>query len=262
MKKDKEPAVKDEPVITEETTETSVMVQTEAPMGFEDEDATDLIIPRIKVVQSLSPERKEKLAEEGEIINSLTLEKLAGKKFIPVFKFSSNIEWIDRNAGGGIACQARDGKNAITNSGEVRLCLSCKRNLFDNTKQGRDAIPTCTKYINFFGFIEDQQVPIILSFAKTNYNEGKKLYSLAKVSMQNMWNHGYTLIAKLIKKNNNEWFIIDVLPAGPTTVEERDYGMNLFKSFKAADLVFDDDYNGSTAEDIVPDSNLAPESEF
>ena len=46
--------------------------QTEAPMGFEDEEAGDMIIPRIKVIQTLSPERKDKLADEGDIINSLT----------------------------------------------------------------------------------------------------------------------------------------------------------------------------------------------
>ena len=60
------------------------------PMGFEDEDAGDVIIPRVKVVQTLSPERKDKIAEEGDIINSLTKEKLNGKVFIPVFKFNNN----------------------------------------------------------------------------------------------------------------------------------------------------------------------------
>ena len=53
--------------------------QQKVPMGFEDEDAGDMIIPRIKVIQTLSPERKDKLAEEGDIINSLTKEKLNGK---------------------------------------------------------------------------------------------------------------------------------------------------------------------------------------
>ena len=50
----------------------AVSTQVEAPMGFEDEEPDDMIVPRIKVVQTLSPERKEKLAEEGDIINSLT----------------------------------------------------------------------------------------------------------------------------------------------------------------------------------------------
>lgn len=242
--------------------ERALVKQNEAPMGFEDEDSSDLIIPRVKIIQTLSPERRDKLAEEGDIINSLTLDKLSNRVFIPVFKFSSNIEWIDRRDGGGIRCQARDGKMGVDNAGQNALCNACKRNLFDNTKQGKDAIPKCTKYINFFGFIQGEQIPIVLSFAKTNYNEGKKLYSLAKVSMQNMWNHGYTLIPKLVKKNDNEWFIIDVQAAGVTTEDERAFGMNLFKSFRAADLNFDEETNTSYEEDVTVDAGLAPESEY
>ena len=67
--------------------------QMDMPMGFEDEDNGDVIIPRVKVIQTLSPERKEKIADEGDIINSLTKEKLNGKVFIPVFKFNNNVLW-------------------------------------------------------------------------------------------------------------------------------------------------------------------------
>ena len=226
----------------EESKEKALMTQTDVPMGFsEDEDAGDIIIPRIKAIQALSPERKEKTAEEGDLINSLTLEKINGRVFIPVFMFKSNILWIDRKDGGGIRCQARDGKNGIDQEGATVLCNFCKKNEFDNTKKGRDAIPQCTKYLNFFGFIENEPVPIVLSFAKTNYNDGKKLYSLAKVSMQNIWNHGYRLTTKLIKKNDNEWYNIDVAPAGPTTDEQRQLAMAMFKNFKASDFKFDEE---------------------
>lgn len=234
----------------------------DGPMGFDEDDQDDLIIPRVKVVQSLSPERKDKLAEEGDIINSLTKEKINGGVFIPVFKFNSNIEWIDRNKGGGINCQARDGKMATDSTGQQILCAACKRNLFDNTKQGRDAIPTCTKYINFFGFFEGERVPIILSFAKTNYNEGKKLYSLAKVSMQNIWNHGYKLVAKPMSKNGNDWFIIDVIPNGATVDEDRMYAMELFKGFKVSDLNYDVDGNTSPTDLEVKDESYKTEGEY
>lgn len=211
----------------------------DAPLGFEDEEAADMIIPRVKMVQSLSPERKEKLADEGDIINSLTKERLNGKKFIPVFKFNSNILWKDRSEGGGIACHARDGRFATLANGQKLACAICRKCEFDNTKTGRDALPTCTKYINFFGFFEGERMPIILSFAKTNFKEGKKLYSLAKVTMQNMWNFGYTLEAKEQAKNGNEWYIIDVAPAGATSDEDRAFGMELFKSFRNSNLVYD-----------------------
>lgn len=202
------------------------------PMGFEDEEAGDMIIPRIKIVQTLSPERKDGEAKEGDIINSLTKDNYNGKTFIPVFKFNNNIEWKDRADGGGIKCIARDGKVGEDSDGSRKVCMQCRRCEFDNTKQGRDAVPKCTKYINFFGFISGEPMPIILSFAKTNFAEGKKLYSLAKVTMQNMWNHGYTLNNKLMAKNGNEWHIITVQPAGATSDEERAFAANLYQQYR------------------------------
>lgn len=216
------------------------------PLGFEDDNEGDMIIPRIKVVNALSPERKDKLADEGDIINSLTVEKLNGKVFIPVFKFNSNIEWKDRTEGGGIHCYAKDGKRGFESDGTSKMCSMCRRNEFDNSKVGREAIPKCTKYINFFGFIQGERMPIILSFAKTNYQEGRKLYSLARVSMQNMWNHGYKLESKLMAKAGNEWYNITVASAGPTSEEDRQFGMDLYKTFRNSDLVYDlDDSNAN-----------------
>jgi hypothetical protein len=221
--------------------------QYEAPMGFEDEDAGDMIIPRIKVIQTLSPERKDKVADEGDIINSLTKERLNGKTFIPVFKFNNNIDWKDRSDGGGILCIARDGRIGEKSDGTQLMCASCKRCEFDNTKQGKEALPKCTKYINFFGFFAGERMPIILSFAKTNYNEGKKLYSLAKVTMQNMWNYGYVLNEKLMAKNGNEWYIVVTTPAGATSEDDRAFALEMYKSFRNTiqSMNFDMDDNGS-----------------
>lgn len=209
-----------------------LVTQNEAPLGFDDEEPADMIIPRVKVIQTLSPERKDKQAEEGDIINSLTKEKLNGKVFIPVFKYTNNIWWKDRADGGGMNCYARDGRTGEMQDGTKLTCAICRKNEFDNSKQGKEAVPKCTKYINFFGFFEGERMPIIMSFAKTNYNEGRKLYSLAKVTMQNMWNHGYVLKEKLLAKNGNEWYIVNADPAGTTTEEDRAFALELYKNFK------------------------------
>ena len=224
--------------------------ETAAPMGFEDEDEGDMIIPRIKVINMLSPEVKDKVADEGDIIDSLTKEILNAKVFVPVFKFSSNILWKPRAEGGGITCTAKDGKMGIpSETTQAPLqCVVCRKNEFDNTKQGPASFPTCTKYINFFGFMSDSKMPIILSFAKTNYNEGKKLYSLAKVTMQNMWNHGYELHSKRIAKNGNEWYNIEVRACGATDESDRAIGTSLFKMYRKTELNMDAD----TTEQAAP----------
>lgn len=225
------------------------------PMGFEDEESNDIIIPRVKVIQTLSPERKEKVADEGDIINSLTKERLNGKKFIPVFKFNNNVWWKDRSDGGGILCMAKDGRVGTTSDGSILMCQQCRRCEFDNTKQGREAVPTCTKYINFFGFFEGERAPIILSFSKTCYNEGKKLYSLAKVTMQNMWNYGYTLTEKLMSKGNNEWYVPVMTAAGPTNDEDRAFAHSLYMMYRNDIQNMSYDMDDNTASDAAPAVN-------
>lgn len=231
-----------------------LMIQNGAPMGFEDEESTDVIIPRVKVIQTLSPERKDKIAEEGDIINSLTKEKLNGKVFIPVFKFNNNVWWRDRSEGGGIKCIARDGRIGTASDGSQLMCASCRRCEFDNSKQGKEALPTCTKYINFFGFFEGERMPIILSFSKTCYNEGKKLYSLAKVTMQNMWNFGYKMTEKLMAKGGNEWYVPVMTAAGPTDEADREFALALFKMYRNSmqDVAYDMDDPGAGVESTGP----------
>ena len=226
------------------------------PMGFEDEDAGDMIIPRIKVIQTLSPERKEGEANEGDIINSLTKDKYNDKVFVPVFKFNNNIEWKDRSEGGGIKCIARDGRTGEESDGSRKICAQCRRCEFDNSKQGREAVPKCTKYINFFGFISGEPMPIILSFAKTNFAEGKKLYSLAKVTMQNMWNHGYKLSNKLMAKNGNEWHIITVQSAGETSEEDRAFAANLYQQYRNTIQQAAIDMEDTSTSEAAPTSNV------
>jgi hypothetical protein len=233
-----------------ERNELATATTPDVPMGFEDEEASDFSIPRVKVIQTLSPERKEKIAEEGDIINSLTKDKLNDKVFIPVFKFNNNVLWKDRSEGGGILCMARDGKVGQTSDGSTLMCAACKKCEFDNSKTGKDAIPTCVKYINFFGFFAGERMPIILSFSKTSYNEGKKLYSLAKVTLQNMWNYGYTISSKLNAKGNNEWYTPVMTPAGATNDEDREFALNLYKAYRTniASLDYDMDDSSSATE--------------
>lgn len=246
---------------TNETT-TDLTTGLSTPLGFDDDDADDMIIPRVKVINALSPERKANEANEGDIINSLTQDKYNGKVFIPVFKFTNNILWRPRSEGGGIACIARNGKHGECSDGTQVLCNICRKNEFDNTKQGVEAIPTCTKYLNFFGFFRgDNAVPIILSFGKTNYKEGKKLYSLAKVSMQNMWNFGYTVDSVAMSKGGNDWFNIGTKPAGPTTEDERAYATQLFHSYKSTigTMAYDMDDSASTESAPTTDASIQAE---
>lgn len=243
--------------------ETAVLTQSTQPLGFEDDTVDDLIIPRIKVMQALSPEVQDGKAKVGDIVNSLSIDKLNDKVFIPVCKFNNHVYWRDRADGGGIICRAADGRMGIMEDGSTHACSTCRKCEFDNTKQGREALPKCTKYINFLGFFEEDLMPIILSFSKTNMAEGKKMYSMAKVTRQNIWNFGYKLVSKEKSKNGNRWYIIDPVSNGATSDEMRQIGMEFYQQFAGTMTSINYDMNeGSSATEASVEIEDANESEF
>lgn len=231
--------------------------------GFEETDSADLVIPRIKVINALSPERQDGLAEEGDVINSLTKESVVGKRFIPIKQYYSKIEWNpDRDADQRIMCFSRDGKVGADGEGTKHSCVSCKKCQFDNTKQGKDAQPLCTSYMNFLGFFEGDPMPVVLSFAKTNYNEGKKMLSIARSLRCNIWDYAYTLTGKKVSKGRNSWFIIESKLDTQTDAENRALAKELYNAY--ASIVLNVDYEDvatlDSTQGIAPtDAEVAAE---
>lgn len=227
--------------------------------GFEDANPEDIVIPRIKVINALSPERQDGVASEGTLLNSLTQEDVTGKRFIPIKAYHSNIEWNpDRSAEQRIFCRSNDGRIAINADGACS-CAQCGKNKFDNSKTGKEAQPLCTSYLNFLGFIEGSPMPVVLSFARTNYNEGKKLLSIAKSMRQAIWNFSYTLNSRLITKDRNKWYIMVTQMSGETTAAERAMAYELFKSYEdmSSTQVDYEDVTAAAASTVTDDATAA-----
>lgn len=227
--------------------------------GFEETRPEDFVIPRIKVINALSPERQDGVAEEGALLNSLTQEDVAGKRFIPIKQYYSNIEWNpDRSAEQRIFCRSNDGRIAQNAEG-ICACERCGKNKFDNSKTGKEAQPLCTSYLNFLGFIEGTPMPVVLSFARTNYNEGKKLLSIAKSMRQSIWNYAYTLGSRLVTKDRNKWYILTTQMAGETTAEERALAYELFRSYEDMSnaRVDYEDVSSGTSNTVTDDETAA-----
>jgi hypothetical protein len=78
--------------------------------GQEDITTADIIVPRIKLAQALTPEVLDKRAEEGDLIHNITGEVIckAGHKlpFIPIMYTKEFIIWREREGGGGIIARA------------------------------------------------------------------------------------------------------------------------------------------------------------
>ena len=243
--------------VMQTTTELPVDYTPEPMYGFEESRPEDIIIPRIKVIQALSPERIDGEAVEGDIINSLTKEAVQGQRFVPIKQYYSNICWNpDRNAEIRILCRSLDGRIGQGEDGSLS-CAACKKNQFDNTKTGRDSQPQCTSYLNFLGFFEGNPMPVVLSFARTNYNEGKKMLSIARSMRTAAWNYAYTLESKKVTKDKNVWFIIVPKMAGPTDPGTAALGLELFKAYET--FVVNADYEDASTSTVEVDSDLAEE---
>lgn len=229
--------------------------------GFEDSKSEDLIIPRIKVIQATSAERADGTASEGELINSLTGENVQDKRFIPIKQYYSNIEWNpERRSEPRILCRSLDGKTGSSEEYGMRICAQCRRNQWNNNLTGKEAQPKCTTYLNFLGFFEDNPMPVVLSFAKTNYNEGKKMLSIAKSMRAAIWNYAYTLSSKRIAKDGNTWYIMQSQIAGATTPEERQLAFELYRAYEKAMLKADyEDVQYEEQKNAEPDAAVADE---
>lgn len=244
------------------TTENTAVEEVGTPgvaYGFEDTRSEDILIPRIKVIQALSPERLDGEATEGTIINSLTKEDVAGKRFIPIKQYYSNIWWNpDRNADERIFCRSLDGKIGIREEGSL-ACMNCKKNQFDNTKVGKDAQPLCTAFLNFLGFFEGSAMPVVLSFSKTNYNEGKKMLSIARSMRSSIWNYAYTVASKKITKDRNTWYILVPTMAGASSDAERKLAFEIYNSYEQASIhadYEDGNYTDNTTTDAATEAEI------
>lgn len=108
-----------------------------AGAGFENQDRSDYSIPFLAVLQGLSPELETlESAKPGFILNKVTQDVVSGKDgivFVPCYTQHVHVEWVPRDAGGGIVgmheldsevvaqarAAARTGKFALPNGNEL-----------------------------------------------------------------------------------------------------------------------------------------------
>jgi hypothetical protein len=222
-----------------------VFLQQGGGRGKENISKDDLTLPRIKLLQPLSPEVALKDAKPGTMVNSVT-EKNYGTelKFIVINHFKSRIYWRDRDNGGGIACSALDAMRPRTLNGKIddgstsidmpTSCLNCLLKEWDNNPESINRAPKCTAYYNFPIIIDGDTSPVILSMERTKVKAARKLLSLAAYSGGNydMFARKYKLTVTREKKNDVAWFSYDVKAEGFVNEEEYKQAEAVYNSLK------------------------------
>lgn len=159
----------------------------------------DRIIPRLKIMQPLSPEVDEGIAKSGEFVNSIAKKSYGNRlSLTPIFWWKSRVHWAPREDGGEILCQAR---NALQGT-EFGVCSDC-----ENSKWCNKEAPICTAIINVLGLVNNIDM-VALSFMKTSYGTGKQLINLFAYKKVDIFNFQYELFADQEQNDFGKFWVI------------------------------------------------------
>lgn len=204
--------------------------------GFEEGvDKQDIIIPRAKLLQALSPEIVDSLdgMKAGLIINSITKQQLPAE-FVPVFKFTNWVRFNPRDT-------KAVGYDANYKPGDVIWSSSdpLDKRVVEEGKFGPNGErPLATKFLNFFAHFPDAEMPVIVSFSNTSYKAGKQLLSLCQFTQGDMFSRKYKLGSKHVKSDVGAYYVLTVDPIGKASDDEYKYAEGLWQTFasKARDI--------------------------
>lgn len=209
----------------------------------------DLLIPRLCVCNSLSPQRNKqhesfiKGLEEGHLFNSLTGQNYGDDAtVIPLFFFKNYIKFKDIKDGGGVLAQY--GRREEVPDEELSW----------NNPTGK---PLTTEFKNRMCMIdtgEGNWQPIVVSFKSTGMKDAKKWNSLINMIPLPAYARVYKLVSSPRTKNNNSYFGIAVQPAEFVTKEVLDSAKALFDSLQSKGYKVDD--SGLDREEAADDTSF------
>lgn len=200
--------------------ETAVAKSTAPGQGLENIDSSDIIIPRIKVVYSLSQEMKDpelrKTLKPGMLINSVTKEELKSTTFTVLHFFKmwgkfNPMKQTDRGFNVNIAPGATD--FITTDKNDARI----------NPKdlEWTDGMPPLViEMRSFMVLFDGEDMPAILSFFKSSNKSGKELATQIFVPGRPAWDKKFTLYVEE-KTDKGVYYVFKTKPAGRTSDDEK-----------------------------------------
>lgn len=211
-----------------------IVAPNEQRLGFDDPvDQGDLIIPRVKLMQGLSPELKDEslLLRQGQIINSLTKEVLP-QEFVVIKKSKFWIRFNPRKAEDhGFDPNYKPGafiwKSSDPNDERVKQF----KDFGPNGER-----PLCTAFLNFLVLFNGVTMPVMLSFCNTSYKSGKDLLSHLQFGGGNIFSRKFKLTSFLDSNPKGDYYSLKVIPAGNTDGDLYAKAVATYNDFNKVDL--------------------------
>lgn len=207
--------------------------------GMEQEDVT---IPRLVILQGLSPEVSEGKGSPGQFYVK-GFERNVGKgpvEFIVIMRNKSRLRWRDLKLGGGIVCSSTDAKIGKGDPGGN--CETCQFASWASA----DGRPGCDLYQNAIVVLrkDGEWVPMALSGNRTKLKALKNLNSLLMLEMMKgrpMFSKSYML--EPMQKTNPQgmmYFVYRIVPGNnnvPLPNEEQQKALEIFNSLKTKRII-------------------------
>lgn len=176
--------------------------------GSEEVTVNDIILPRIDVLQALSPQLKRSEssyiegADQGEIFNTVSNEVYGSSiTFVPVTFKREFIVWQDRKLGGGF-------RGAFATEAEAEQ----ERRMLENP-DNHEVVET---HVHFILLVhEDGRVEeAVLSMSKSKRRVSRKLNSLVQMIPGDRFGRMYKLMAVEVSGPKGDYWSFDVSSVG------------------------------------------------
>ena len=214
------------------------------------EGETDLVVPVLKVCQSLTAEVVEGDAKPGDFLNSLTQENYGSEISFVVAAYQKGRFYSDKETGrsyaafGPVAPESWPEEYAGRAFTEIDDAEERFRDLVNAEKIEWGTGPKISTTHNFIGYVVDSEVPVRLSLMRTNNGAARKLKTMLRFAAA-PWDAVFILKTEAQRSSRNEPFqSVTVKQGEKTTAEQRSMAVAIAQAV-AGNRVAD-----STAGDI------------
>lgn len=213
--------------------------------GAENVGTDDMIIPRIELIQALSPVRKKsdpayiEGAEEGMLYNNVT-RTLYGTEVtvVPVYYTKQFLVWKDRKAGGG-------GSNGFR--GAFASKELADRAIAELAEEALEVSDTAQHFVLVRNGDDWQEA--VISMAKSKVKVSKRWNSLMRLSNTDSFSRAYKLSATTETNARNEsYFNFNVAALGFVNKELYERAEKLYETIRSGGVKVSNDYDGEVNE--------------
>lgn len=240
-------------------------IKTGAGRGMENVDQTDILLPRVKLLQQMSPEVQDGDMKAGQLVNSISGQLIGDGEeveFIAVAHFKSRILFEGIGAEAKIICSSPNGLKNM----EGINCLTCEKSQWPDEKEAENRRknglrlgPECVQFYNFpVLLLTGNGQPEIagLSMSRTKIKVAKKLLTLVRHAGAGIDIFGLKFKLTTVKESsaNRTYHNFDITRVGYPSKKEYEFAEKFYEAVSKADKVTVHDQTGEEE----PDDNGIP----